>query len=65
MVDWSIDGGGSTTAVQNRPSNLVNNLPVSRKLRSKSTKLSAPEIHRVRKVVDGKVYHVRVKKVKR
>ena len=63
MVDWSFDGNGSGSAARARP--VVRNSP--RKVAAKSfANSSIKQISgRVKKVVDGKVYHVRVKKVKR
>ena len=63
MVDWSFDGNGSVSAARARP--VVRNSPrtvTAESLANSSTKQSSG---RVKKVVDGKVYHVRVKKVKR
>ena len=63
MVDWSFDGNGSGSAARARP--VVRNSPrtvTAESFANSSTKQSSG---RVKKVVDGKVYHVRVKKVKR
>ncbi len=63
MVNWSFDGNGSGSAASARP--VVRNSPrtvTAESFANASTKQSSG---RVKKVVDGKVYHVRVKKVKR
>ena len=63
MVDWSFDGNGSVSAAITRP--VVRNSPRTVTAESFANSAIKQSSGRVKKVVDGKVYHVRVKKVKR
>ena len=63
MVDWSFDGNGSGSAARARP--VVRNSPRTVTPESFANSSIKQISGRVKKVVDGKVYHVRVKKVKR
>ncbi|MBA87957.1 MAG: hypothetical protein CMB16_01650 [Euryarchaeota archaeon] len=63
MVDWSFDGNGSVSAARARP--VVRNSPRPVTAESFANSSTKQRSGRVKKVVDGKVYHVRVKKVKR
>ena len=63
MVDWSFDGNGSGSAARARP--VVRNSPRTVAAESFGNSSIKQISGRVKKVVDGKVYHVRVKKVKR
>lgn len=63
MVEWSFDGNGSGSAARARP--IIRNthrIVTAESFPISSTKQSSG---RVKKIVEGKVYHVRVKKVKR